>query len=64
MKFDKGGLKRDMTGIVTSELWFKEEDFYKTIMDKNVIESRIKCEFIDMPGVYHYLDKDFPHFFD
>ena len=48
-----------MSELVPSELWFKEEDFYKTIMDSNSLETRIKCEFMDMPGVYHYLDKDF-----
>lgn len=53
-----------MSGIITSELWFKEEDFYKTIMDKDQMETRIKCEFIDLPGIYHYLDPDFQSFFD
>jgi len=28
-------------------------------MDRENMETRIKCEFIDLPGVYHYLDPDF-----
>eukprot|EP00347_Sterkiella_histriomuscorum_P018629 403344788 len=63
-KFNKGGLKEDMTGLVTTELWFREEDFYQTVMDKDQMETRIKCEFIDLPGIYHYLDSDFQSFFD
>ncbi|CDW71088.1 wd-40 repeat protein [Stylonychia lemnae] len=63
-KFSKGTLKKDISGIITSELWFKEEDFFKQIMDRENMETRIKCEFIDLPGVYHYLDPDFQSFFD
>lgn len=33
-------------------------------MDKDSkVESRTKCEFVDIPGVYHYLDKDFEGFY-
>jgi len=33
-------------------------------MDRDNMETRIKCEIIDLPGVYHYLDPDFQSFFD
>lgn len=33
-------------------------------MDKDQMETRIRCDFIDLPGVYHYLDNDFQSFFD
>lgn len=57
-------MKEDVPGVITSELWFKDQEFAKTVMDKNALETRIKCEFMDMPGVYHYLDEDFQSFFD
>jgi hypothetical protein len=40
-------------------LWFKEDDFRNKLMRSRPIESRIRCEFLDLPGVYHYLDDEF-----
>ena len=31
---------------------------------KKPIETRIKCEFLDLPCIYHFMDPDFDPFFD
>jgi len=56
---NKGCLKLDFEGMLPCELWFKEEEFKNTIMREKPIETRIKCEFIDLPGIYHYQDGEF-----
>ena len=33
-------------------------------MTKKPVETRIKVEFLDMPGIYHLQDKDNDDFFD
>ena len=33
-------------------------------MIQKPVETRIRMEFIDIPGVYHFLDKDSDPFFD
>ena len=33
-------------------------------MMKKPVETRIKLEFIDLPGVYHFQDKNFEDFFE
>jgi hypothetical protein len=40
-------------------MWYKQEDFVEKLIDPTRIESRIKCEFIDIPEVYHYKDDNF-----
>ena len=60
----KGSLKDGIEGIEPFELWFKKEDFDGKLLRSKPIESRIKCEFIDMPGVYHYLDDEFLEVFE
>jgi hypothetical protein len=57
--FNKAPLRKDFDGVVTAELWHNANDFHTEIIDKARLETRIKCEFLDMPGVYHFLDKDF-----
>ena len=32
-------------------------------MEDKPVETRIKCEFLDLPGVYHFLDGEFQEFF-
>lgn len=57
-------MKENSLGIITSELWFEEKDFKDKLMMEKPVETRIRCEMIDMPGIYHYLDKDFTKFFE
>ncbi len=35
-------------------MWSKSTDFEKKVIDDSAIERRIKCEYIDIPEVYHY----------
>lgn len=34
------------------------------LFEKSEIEPSIKCEFVDLPGIYHIDDKDFDSFYD
>lgn len=34
------------------------------MFDKDGFEKRLKCEFVDIPYIYHYKDEDFYNFFD
>ena len=60
----KGALREDGHGMHPFELWFKEEDLHERLFRVKPIETRIKCEFIDLPGVYHYLDDEFLELFE
>jgi len=40
-------------------MWYKKEDIVFLLHDKTQQERRIKCEYIDMPCIYHYSDDDF-----
>jgi hypothetical protein len=62
--FNKGCLKEDSSGIITCPLWYDEKDVKNKLMQKKPVETRIRLEFIDMPNVYHFLDKDSDPFFD
>jgi hypothetical protein len=33
-------------------------------MESRPVETRIKCEFLDLPGVYHFLDGEFQQIFE
>lgn len=50
--------------MLPGELWFKQKDIEDAIMRPKPIENRIKVEFIDLPGVYHYLDEEFGQVFE
>jgi hypothetical protein len=45
-------------------LWNKSSDFEKKVIDDKAIERRIRCDYIDIPDVYHYTDKNFQEYFD
>ena len=50
---------------MSSQIWFDRNDINNTLMNDNKeAEVRIKCEFVDLPGVYHYQDKNFKEFFE
>ena len=57
-------MKSNHSGIISSDLWFKDDEFRSEIMGNNVVEESVKCEFLDIPGVYHYLDDEFSEVFD
>lgn len=50
--------------MLPGELWFKQKDIEDAIMRPKPIENRIKVEFIDLPGVYHYCDDEFGQVFE
>jgi hypothetical protein len=58
----KGGLD---ISILASDLFFdfKEVRSQLTETSKDTLESNIVSKFVDMPGVYHYLDRDFSALF-
>ena len=41
-------------------------DFKNKVMNNDItlVESRIKCELIDLPGIYHLNDPNFDIFYD
>ena len=54
-------------GMTTGSIWLEEAQFKKEMVSEKSaegIESRIKVEILDMPGIYHYHDEDFQDFFD
>ena len=59
----KGCLKQNTLGIITSDLWFQQKDFDNKLIEEKPVETRIKCEIIDLPGCYHYMDDEFKQFF-
>ncbi|CDW71666.1 wd-40 repeat protein [Stylonychia lemnae] len=59
----RGTLKPDYPEIIIEDLWFNEESFKKQIFSNETIESRIKCEILDIPGIYHMKDENFYDFF-
>jgi hypothetical protein len=61
---NKGCLGEDSIGIEASPLCFNKEDLYKNLLKPSPIENRVKFEFVDMPGIYHYEDKTFQDFFE
>lgn len=63
-KFVKGCIKEETDGMAPFELWFEEKEFRAALFDPYQIETRIKCEVLDLPGVYHYLDGEFNQVFD
>ena len=50
--------------MLIQDLWFDEQAFKAQILGKNTIETRIKCEILDMPGIYHMQDEDFQQLFE
>ena len=68
-RFKKGCIlkEKEEMPVITASLWFDEEKFKHEmfLQTKNkIVESRINCEMLDMPGIYHYLDQDFQEFFN
>ena len=57
-------MRDDSIGIITCPLWYDENEVKDKLMTKKPVETRIRMEFIDIPGVYHFLDKGFNGFFD
>jgi hypothetical protein len=55
----KAKLKKDYDDTIAFSLWHTSEDFNKELVDPNAIEKRIKGEYIDLAGTYHYLDPNF-----
>lgn len=51
---EKGCLKVDTMGIITSHIWFEKKDFDNKLMTEKPIENRIKCDFLDIPNVYNF----------
>eukprot|EP00347_Sterkiella_histriomuscorum_P004764 403359199 len=62
-KFNKGCLKEEYPEILVSQLWFDEKALQDQIMTVKPVETRISCQIIDLPSIYHYQDKDFNDFF-
>jgi hypothetical protein len=60
----KGCLKEDSLGIIDSKLWFDQTEFDGKLFSPKPVEQRIKCEFVDLPDVYHFKDDAFGNFFD
>lgn len=46
----------DDIGVIDAELNFREEAFRKRIEIEDTNEKNIKCELLDIPNIYHYLD--------
>ena len=59
MDITKGSLLPNYPEMLIQDLWFDEQAFKAQILGKNTIETRIKCEILDMPGIYHMQDEDF-----
>ncbi|CDW72997.1 UNKNOWN [Stylonychia lemnae] len=58
-QINKGALKENYPEIIIQDLWFDEKAFKQQIFTTGAVESRIKCEILDMPGIYHMKDQDF-----
>ncbi len=52
----KGCLRPDYSPILTSQLWFDSKDLENKIMTVKPVETRISCEILDMPSIYHQAD--------
>ncbi|CDW79381.1 UNKNOWN [Stylonychia lemnae] len=63
-QFNKGALKEDYPEIIIDDLWLNQQDLKQQILTTGAIESRIKCEILDMPGIYHMKDQHFDSLFE
>jgi hypothetical protein len=59
----KGCLNEDSIGIIDSQIWFNRKNFDGKLFKPKPVETRIKCEFVDLPEVYHFQDENFQDFF-
>jgi hypothetical protein len=67
IEFTKANIKDGLdVGIIASDLFFdfKEVRSQLTESCSDKLETNIVSKFVDMPGVYHYMDKDFGPLFD
>ena len=53
-----------MKGVIESSLWYDKEVIEKALFMDDGIEPRVKCEFFDIPGIYHFNDKEFERFYE
>jgi hypothetical protein len=65
--FTKANIKgNEDVGIIASDLFYDFNEVKSQLTDpkQDQLETNIVSKFVDMPGVYHYLDKDFSALFD
>eukprot|EP00347_Sterkiella_histriomuscorum_P013502 403364473 len=63
---DKGLLVDDYPTEIVAQLWFEQKTIESQVFEvqnENKVTTSIKLQFIDLPGVYHYLDPNFQDFF-
>jgi len=46
------------------QLWYNKSDYAGNYVSETALERRIKCEYIDIPDVYHYENDHFQDYFD
>lgn len=57
---DKVKLKENPDTEFVQDLWFKEDEVYSHIYNpEETVQTSIRLEFLDLPGIYHYSDEDF-----
>jgi hypothetical protein len=56
---NKGKMEGEAGKLLESELWFNYEQLDSKAFQRTGVERRIKCEFLDMPFIYHYKDENF-----
>jgi hypothetical protein len=50
---------------MTSSPWLNMKEFEDHLVDKTKLnEDSVKCEFLDIPCIYHYEDENFSSFFE
>jgi len=52
----KAQLKSNYEEVMPLQLWYNKSYFKERLIDEAEVEKRIKCEYIDLPDVYHYQD--------
>ncbi|CDW83468.1 wd-40 repeat protein [Stylonychia lemnae] len=63
-KKDRGLLKEDYPSVLPAKIWYREEEINEQIFYKDNLKvmSSVRLDFIDLPGLYHYLDPNFKAF--
>lgn len=63
---NKGNINTKNNGLGEASLWFNQQDLYnKNLLptQPGEIQSKIKCQLIDMPGIYHLKHKNNEDFY-
>lgn len=60
----RGSVNKSSNGVTESSLWLNKDTIKSKLFKTNEIEPNIKCEFLDMPGVYHFEDPSSHQFYD